>query len=470
MSKDNIIRQPSFVVMSDTNEYDDTTASTSGVASRLPASKLIDLDSNVNNDDSLIDMTPSGEVQMRVKKIRSQSGASSSSANNAEIDRLRKELVEHREAERRILSLLESHSNDDLSYDFRRPGNKGNSYEGGDITSIHDKRGLRGQGDQCFGSSTNPSWQVSSDMRTAGYGPVQNDRNWCVGTMAPSDRTNTNVGNELNNIVNSNSTIPRLNSVTSSQPIPNLLGSNSYIKPKKTPNFDGTTSWQDFLVKFEMVSAVNKWDDVTKAIELATNLNGVAQGVITDIEPAKRFDYNYLVSALTARFEPVNQENMYKVQLNSFYRKSNQSLPEMAQEIRRITRLAYPTAPVDIRNQLSKDCFIRAVNDPKMQLSIFQREPKTIDDCIRFGVEYESFTVDLKRQHNSKPGLRMMNETSESNGEFIVHLAKMSDQLEKLVENRNQNPSRGITCYYCGNKGHIKRECRKLEWDQNIIV
>jgi hypothetical protein len=104
---------------------------------------------------------------------------------------------------------------------------------------------------------------------------------------------------------------------------------------------------------------------------------------------------------------------MYKVQMNSFYRKPGQALPELAQEIRRVTRLAYPTAPVEIRDQLAKDCFVRAVNDSKIQLSIFQREPKTIDDCVRFGLEYEAFTVDQKRLNNPKQGLRMVCETDD---------------------------------------------------------
>jgi hypothetical protein len=47
-----------------------------------------------------------------------------------------------------------------------------------------------------------------------------------------------------------------------------------------------------------------------KAYELATSLRGIAQGIVTDIEPVKRFDYDYLVSALTSRFEPVNQVNI----------------------------------------------------------------------------------------------------------------------------------------------------------------
>ena len=104
-----------------------------------------------------------------------------------------------------------------------------------------------------------------------------------------------------------------------------------------------------------MTATINQWDDVAKTIELATNV----KVVVTDIEPAKRFDYNHFVSALTVRFEPVNQENMHKLQMNSYQRKNCQTLPAMAQEIRRITRLAYPHAPVDIRNQLAKDCFIR---------------------------------------------------------------------------------------------------------------
>jgi hypothetical protein len=60
---------------------------------------------------------------------------------------------------------------------------------------------------------------------------------------------------------------------------------------------------------------------------------------------------------------------------------------------------------VEIRDQLAKDCFVRAVNDSKIQLSIFQREPKTIDDCVRFGLEYEAFNVDQKRLNNPKQGV-----------------------------------------------------------------
>ncbi|CAC5407458.1 unnamed protein product [Mytilus coruscus] len=261
--------------------------------------------------------------------------------------------------------------------------------------------------------------------------------------MTTPDRRNTIVGNGTNNV----SSYPMLpiNSNTSSHPVPQ---SNNISKAKKPPTFDGNTGWQDYLVQFKMVAAVNNWDDHTKAYELATNLRGVAQGIVTEIEPLKRFDYTYLVSALTSRFEPVNQENMYKVQMNSYYRKPGQTLPEMAQDIRRIPRLAYPTAPVE------------EISWEKTVL-----EPKTIDDCIRFGVEYETFTLDQKRINNPKQGLRKIDETEESDDELVTRLSKISDQIGILSFN-TQNSDEAIACFYCGKKGHIKRECRKLEWDK----
>lgn len=370
--------------------------------------------------------------------------------------KLQQELVKHREAERRIMGLLESQldeSHRQLSF--------GLSCGGGDsLMNENRQNNLRGQSDQCNGPSINSPLKAHPNTRVWGCGTVQVDRNRCEDTMTTPDRRNTIVGNGTNN-VSSYPMFP-INSNTSSHPVPH---SNNISKAKKPPTFDGNTGWQDYLVQFEMVAAVNNWDDHTKAYELATNLRGVAQGIVTEIEPLKRFDYTYLVSALTSRFEPVNQENMYKVQMNSYYRKAGQTLPEMAQDIKRITRLAYPTAPVDIRNQLGRDCFVRALNEFKIQLSIFQREPKTIDDCIRFGVEYEAFTLDQKRINNPKQGLRKIEETDESNDELVTRLSKISDQIGTLSFN-TQNSDKVLTCFYCGKKGHMKRECRKLEWDK----
>lgn len=243
-----------------------------------------------------------------------------------------------------------------------------------------------------------------------------------------------------------------------------MVNENDNIKPKRPRTYGGTSSWQDHLVQFEMISTKNKWDEATKAYELTSSLKGVARGVVTDLEPEMRLKYRYLVSELTSRFEPANQSNLLKTQMNSLYRRPGPILPELAQNNRRITRLAYPTFPIDIRDQLAKDCFIRAVNDSKLQLSIFQREPKTISDCVRFCLEYESFTVDQRRL-NPKPNVRMQYEVDLDDA-FLSQLSKMSYQLDNLTKNKNQDYKTNPTFFYCGIKGHLRRACRKYANDK----
>ncbi|CAG2199375.1 unnamed protein product [Mytilus edulis] len=288
MSNENTSRQPSFVMISEMGEE---MATTSGLGSRLPASSL-DIDNDVTNK-SLIDLTPSGEIKMRVKNTRNMSTTFSDSDNTSlNVHDLRQELIEHREAERRIMGLLGGHSDDG-----GRPSNKRISYEEGDSLLIDNRREyLRGQGDQCYGPSTNSSWKEPPNMRGGGgFGTVRMDQNGCVGTTTPQERMNTNynVGQGRNNIENSHSMMFPNNNYPNRNQI--SLQTNTHIKDKKPPNFEGTINWQDFLVQFEMVAAVNKWDDNAKAFELATSLRGVAQGVVTEIEPLRRFDYNYLV-------------------------------------------------------------------------------------------------------------------------------------------------------------------------------
>ncbi|CAC5397453.1 unnamed protein product [Mytilus coruscus] len=159
---------------------------------------------------------------------------------------------------------------------------------------------LRGQGDQCYGPSTNSSWKEPQNMRGGGFGTVRMDQNGCVGTTPPERmNTNYNVGQGRYSIENSHSMMFPINYNASRNQT--SIQTNTQIKDKKPPYFDGTGNGQDFLVQFEMVAAVNKWDDNSKAFELATSLRGVAQGVVTEIEPLRRFDYNYPVSSLTFR-------------------------------------------------------------------------------------------------------------------------------------------------------------------------
>ena len=75
-------------------------------------------------------------------------------------------------------------------------------------------------------------------------------------------------------------------------------------KPKKAACYNGKNSWKDYHAQFELVAILNRWNEETKALELATNLRGSARSILADLDPDKRYHYESLVSALSARFEP----------------------------------------------------------------------------------------------------------------------------------------------------------------------
>ena len=223
-------------------------------------------------------------------------------------------------------------------------------------------------------------------------------------------------------------------------------------KARKPALFDGTTNWQDYIVHFDMVAEINRWDDVTKAMELATNLRGTAQGVLSDLRPDLRYSFAHLVAALTARFQPENQAELYRAQIKGRNRKKNETISELSQDIKRLVRLAYPTASDDIREQLARDCFVDSLSDVDMEWAVYQGKPKTVDDAVRLAVEYEAFQQARNRQGFSRNSTRMQHlDQNQDNS---------SDQNVEREKSRGSFSTNRDMCHYCSRKGHWKKDCK----------
>ena len=108
----------------------------------------------------------------------------------------------------------------------------------------------------------------------------------------------------------------------------------------KVAMYDGKSSWKDYFVQFELAAQASGWDRNTHAIRLACSLRGSAQALLSDLTPEIRQNYDRLVTTLTERFEPENQCGLYKAQLKHRIRKRDEGLPELAQDIKRLTRIA----------------------------------------------------------------------------------------------------------------------------------
>ena len=274
----------------------------------------------------------------------------------------------------------------------------------------------------------------------------------------------------------------------------------------KTPvifpdKFDGSVGWQDYFAHFELCADLNKWTLSEKANYLAVSLRGSAQQLLGDLSPDMRQNYMVLVDTLRARFGSEGQNELYRAQLKSRQRKPNETLPELAQGIRRLITRGYPTASTAVREVLALDNFIDALLDSDTRLRLKQNKPANLDECVRMAIELEAFQkAESERFSGRKKFVRAtkMDESESNNGQHKLLLDKISSlekQVSSLLEQKKNNfeksqkvvsPGKSsekndrqndtkkkyipkdlskIQCYKCKQFGHYKSDCPELKDD-----
>ena len=197
----------------------------------------------------------------------------------------------------------------------------------------------------------------------------------------------------------------------------------------KPNTYDGNTDWTDYRVHFETVSKINQWSEKVKALKLISCMQGAALAILGDIDVSNPPSYVELTKILTNRFAPENQADMFRSQIDARVRRKGESLPELAQDIKRLIRLAYPTVTQEVRDSLTYRAFRDSLNDYELEWALCQANKDNIDEALHIALRYEAFQMGKK-----KPFARF--KTKEHDGQ-----------------------SGNKRCFKCGDSGHLRNHC-----------
>ena len=170
------------------------------------------------------------------------------------------------------------------------------------------------------------------------------------------------------------------------------------MKPEK---YDGSSSFETFYCQFKNCAEYNKWNENEKRHYLRWSMTGIAASMLWDTD---HLSYRELLARLMSRFGNVDMEEKFQLELQCYKRKSNETLRELAQSIRQKMMLAYPGDRSLIAEHLAKEHFICALDDPKLELKIREKEPKTLDAALKIAQRMEVFqnAVNHRRQKQNR--------------------------------------------------------------------
>ena len=157
----------------------------------------------------------------------------------------------------------------------------------------------------------------------------------------------------------------------------------------KLEKYDGSTSVDSFLAKFEICSGYNGWQEEDRLAHLQCALTNEAAQVLWDLGSEAVTTSADLAEELRARFGEKSRELLYRSRLNHRRRAAGESLAELANDIRRMVALAYPGPTSPTKDAVACEAFLVALHDSNTALKIREREPPSLKEAVQLARRME---------------------------------------------------------------------------------
>ena len=126
---------------------------------------------------------------------------------------------------------------------------------------------------------------------------------------------------------------------------------------------------------------------------MCASLDGIAGQVLWDA--GSQPTVADVITLLRTRFGNELQAERFKAELKVRRRRPNESLLQLYQDISKLVALAYPDSTQELSSHVAKEAYVIALNDPRLQLKVIEREPKTVEDALNIASKMEAFQASV---------------------------------------------------------------------------
>jgi len=203
-------------------------------------------------------------------------------------------------------------------------------------------------------------------------------------------------------------------------------------------------------------------------------LTGPAALLLWDSEDAT---FDQLSEKLLRRYGSREQQEKFRVELRYRRRRNGESLQELAQDIERLTALAYPAVDQTLLDTLGCDAFIDALNNPALEFKIREKEPGSLNAALTLSMKLEVLHKAREMQKESaKPKYVRAAQSNESEQpkdppvpETVDRHGGGSDQQKGAREKRQSMPNyQATTRTQLREIQDLKGEVQRLTEELNV--
>ena len=234
-------------------------------------------------------------------------------------------------------------------------------------------------------------------------------------------------------------------------PCKNIVGNHVSLvtrsKPLgQSPTFDGSGDLQVFKLLFQEWVDLNGWENDTVITRwLKQCITGTAkQSIIYDNIQDSRTLFNKLEGIYSGDF----LIQKYTVLLEKRFKKPDESLIDLANDIRKMVETIYADCDSHARNTIALNYFIRALPSISMKYELSRIRPSSLDQAVQMAANYEFWLGD-------KPFYPTSQQFS-----MASHQVPNCTANENIKDDGGNKNTAKKVCSYCGGP-HRNGRCRR---------